>query len=464
MPDRRSLHMRHPTNRSKAALAIVAIATMILSLLPGSAWADHHANTLEVDPESQSHQAGEDATLTATFGSPLTLLNPNVDFEIETGPGDTDGNTPKSPDMTCSPLIGLLGCSVTYTSTKRGVDVVRAWIDFDNDDATNEYDNDEFPNEATDAGAGHKEPDNTDVVLVLWNQGPPARLDCDDSSFNDTEQNFSQGPGSGETYTCKVSDGGGVGMEGFAIDGENLSTTGVNDPETPGIDYNNFCVTGGNGVCQGTIPSLGKTGTADICLFVDADDDAVYDPTAAQGDPDFGEHDGGDCDGEVVAEAENNDVTDVVQITWILENVPPVTRIDRPAHLGFYPDTGLTKFNGLAKDTHSTVVKVEIALRKYRTDGRCGNWNGTAFVIGPCNFRSWVTATITGTTANNQQIWEYSLPPGTKLARTNENKGAVAKFYILLARSTDSNGIVEIAFKDGQNRNRFEICPEAGCG
>ena len=453
--------MRITRNRTGAIVAAMIVA-LCASLLPaGSALADHEPETLEVSPETQSQQSGNQVSLSASVGNPLSLLEPNIDFEIETGPGDTDGNTPKTPDMTCSILIGLLGCSVSYTAPKRGTDTIRAWIDFDASDTTNEYDNDEFPNEAP-AGAGHPEPDSTDVVQVLWNQGPAQKLDCDDSNFNDVETNFTTGPGSNEIYTCKVSDAGNIGMEGFAIDAENLSTTQVNDPEDPNVDYKNFCVTGGDGTCQGQIRSLGRNGTADICFWVDTDADDTYDPNG-------GVEDGGDCDGETVAEAENNDVTDVTQITWVNENVPPVSRIDRPAQNGVYLDTAMTRFEGQADDAHSAINRVEVALRKYLANGKCKNWNGSTFVFADCKARHWVLATIVETNPDNGTVtWHYQFPPGSKLQRSDEKNGAAAKDYVVLARAIDAAGNVERTFRDttcrvttgdpnGCNRILFEI-------
>lgn len=439
------------THRIRLVAVLAAVVALFLTLLPSPAFADHQSNTLEVNPESQTHVAGETATLSASLGSPLTLLGPNIDFEIESGPGDPDGNTPKTPDMTCSPLIGLLGCSVSYSSSKRGVDTVRAWLDEDGSDTTNEYDNDEFPNEA--AAPGHPEPDITDVVLVMWNQGPPAKIDCDDSNFDDQETNFSgTGAGSDETYTCRAFDAGGVLMADIAIDGENLSTTGVNDPENPTVDYKDFCVTGETGSCSGTIESQGKKGTTDICFWADGDRDDVYDPNAENE-----QFDGSDCDGELYNEAENNDVTDVVQITWIAETVKPISQLLRPVHNGVYLDTSLDRFTATATDAHSEVAKVEIALRRHRKDGKCAIWKGTGWSVSSCQSQFWLAATreldATGQPTDN---WTYVLPEGRRLSESTSNASGIA-FYWAFSRATDSEGNVEVALETGRNRNRFDI-------
>jgi hypothetical protein len=170
-----------------------------------------------------------------------------------------------------------------------------------------------------------------------------------------------------------------------------------------------------------------------------------------------------------VAEAENNDLTDVVQITWTPETTPPVTRVDRPLQNGTYLDTALTTFSGVARDSLSTVVKVEIALRKYLVSGKCKNWSGSMFVSADCGARTWVLATIKSTDPDTAIVnWTYDLPAGTRLARSDERNGAAARVYLLLARATDSVGNVETVFVDtnctvsnqhprGCNRITFEI-------
>jgi hypothetical protein len=454
--------MQVARTRIRIALVLAMLATLLVGVPGDAAFATHGTQTLEVEPETQSHQTGEDAELTAEASAiVINLGGPEVDFEIESGPGDKDGNTPRTPDFTCSigPLI-LNTCTITYTNSGGpGVDFIRAWYDHDNNDATVEYDNDEGREEATDPGA--IEPDITDLVSVSWTQGPAAKLDCDDSSGNDEETNPNQGPGSNETVTCKASDGTGVGMQGIEIDGENLSSDGINDPDQVGADYDNFCTTGGDGKCTGVIPANGPIGTADFCFWTDTDDDAAYDPLAENDDGSAYHPDGGDCDAEKFDEPEDNDTTDVIRITWSIERFAPTSKILRPVHNGTYQQAALRQIQGEADDVHSSVAKVEIALRLYRDNGNCGNWTGNGFRPSSCRLRIWnavaaadLVRVENATTHEVHWTWVYNL---SKTLAKSKGPGTDVLFYIVFSRATDSNGNIETRIIKGTTRNTFEI-------
>jgi hypothetical protein len=454
----------HVRNRTRIAVVLAMLATLLVGVPAGPAQATHGTQTLEVDPETQSAASGSSVTLTAQASAiVINLGGPEVDFEIESGPGDTDGNSPRTPDFTCNigPLI-FNTCSVSYTGNGHGIDFIRAWYDHDNNDATVEYDNDEGRAEETDAGA--VEPDITDLVQVNWTQGPPAKLDCDDGSAGadpaatDNEENVNSGPGSDQSYLCKASDGAGVGMEGVQIDGENLSSDGINDPDQVGADYNNFCTTGGDGTCVGVVPANGPVGTADFCFWTDINNDAAYDPLAENEDGSANHADGGDCDAEKFDEPENNDRTDVVRITWKLEKVAPISRILRPLNGASYQQNAMTQLQFDATDTHSGIAKVQFALRRHFKNGTCSSWNHAEarFKSSACNARLWVDATFQeGDPADDDDdVWLYNLPSAlTKSQGVNY----AAKFYMVLSRAIDTAGNVEVIFQTGRNRNAFEI-------
>ena len=294
--------------------------------LAGVAIANHGTRTLEVTPETDDNAVGTTHTLTATLSSAPDAGSPiEIDFEV-TGPGDPDtGDTPATPDLTCTITTGTT-CTVSFSSAVAGVSTIRGWIDHDKNNATlvGEADLAEGAVEGTTPG-DQTEPDTTDVVTKTWFAALPggAALDCDDESGNDTETNQVTGPAASETYTCTLVDTGpnpDTPIAGALIDAENLG--GANDPDDSAAagtaDMNNACTTGANGTCQITIaPIDSQAGPADICFWVDEDNDNAFDPAGV-------EQDSGEC-GEAVGATENDDTTDVVNKTWA---TPAVTSID----------------------------------------------------------------------------------------------------------------------------------------
>src|SRR5206468_6728328 len=159
---------------------------------------------------------------------------------------------------------------------------------------------------------------STDDVMITWTPGPPTQLDCGP----DDAVNPPSGPGSGRVYICEARDSdGNIAGPGVRIDVENLG--GANDPDhsdgkgaagasntTP--DWDNFCVTGTDGRCSGTIPSAGERGTALILLWLDL-------PASADGRYNISgvEADGGSCDADPIPPAPDNvNGTDIVRLTW----------------------------------------------------------------------------------------------------------------------------------------------------
>jgi Ca2+-binding RTX toxin-like protein len=159
-----------------------ALSTMFaLFAVGGTASASHVGRTLDVTPETDSTEAGSALhTLTATV-SPAASATEGIviRFEIESGPSDTDGNTPTSPDLTCNIAPSGTFCTVTFVSLTIGTDVVRSWIDHDGLASTTEEMDATEGRRATAAEGGTAtitpgavaEPDSTDVVSKTWTAG-----------------------------------------------------------------------------------------------------------------------------------------------------------------------------------------------------------------------------------------------------------------------------------------------------
>jgi Ca2+-binding RTX toxin-like protein len=182
-----------------------ALTTMVaLFAVSGVASATHGPGALDVTPETDINEAGEETHFfTATLSAPsedAIIIN----FEIESGPGDTDGNTPTSPDLTCGIGIGGLTCNTAaYAALTPGTDVVRAWINVHAADTTEDVD------EVTDPGT-FTEPDQTDVVEKNWVSGPARHVDV----APDTDTNPS---GTVHRVVATVTDAEGRPVEGVVV-------------------------------------------------------------------------------------------------------------------------------------------------------------------------------------------------------------------------------------------------------
>ena len=350
-----------------------AVAVLFALVVPfaGSAFASHP--TLDATPESQDRTAGQTATITVTGAS----ASDEIDFEIDCisnctgatytvqgvttgGAGGstsapdapTDGDqTPQaaddtrtSPEMSCVTSGPGNTCSVTYTRNNSGIDYVATWHDAaPANNATDESDPTELPNETAPGGGGAQtENDSTDVVQVNWSQVVPAnaKLDCDDDGaagdFNDPNTSDNQNApsgGAGVTYTCMVfndngagggsinngnKDGGEAGISGIPID---VELAGANDPDNQGFgvapptnataDVNNACTTGADGTCTFTVTQTeNETGATTVCAWADTDNDSEYNNNGAQAD-------GEQCDNENVGDAEGDDLSDLMMVTWV---------------------------------------------------------------------------------------------------------------------------------------------------
>lgn len=324
----------------------VALCTAFAIAVPmmGTAFAQPPAGcALDIEPETDSNPVGTTHTWTATLvdadaGGPGTCtvadiqaVNPNVEIDAEiTGPNDPDaGDTPATPDFTCTingqgatPTSCVLG---PLTGTNPGTDTIRAWVDADRNNTTTEADATEGQAEATTPGA-QTEPDRTDVATKTWfgDLAANAALNCVDESGDDTQVNPVSGAAATETYTCtvfqdadndNVQDAGEAAIQGVRIDAE---IQGANDPDDRGfgdaanttVDRNDACTTDANGQCTIQIaPTENQAGTAQICFFTDADNNNTF---ASGGSAE----NGGQCGAENAGNEGTNRRTDVVTKTW----------------------------------------------------------------------------------------------------------------------------------------------------
>ena len=356
-------------------MLFAALVVPVLAAQKAEAATTDNSCRLNVTADTASNPTGVTHTLTATIGNEnaapcVDASGYEVDFEIESGPaarvnvtGDAgvggtasdDGNTPLSPDLSCTVPFntGSDICTVTFTSDTAGAHVLRAWVDDDKNNATFDADATEGQNPGTAVPAGgsaddgatgtgtpgdRTEQDDTDVVSKTWFGTLPANtvLDCS----LELATNPNTGAGSAEDYTCQLYNNAGtpgtltddttLALAGVTVDGENNGT--ANDPDDLAFagggnataDYNNFCTTAADGSCTGTVAaSEAQAGAVLLCFWADNDGDNVF---AIGGT----ENDGANCDdgndntpvtttpsrvGD--ANSDRDDITDVTQKTWV---------------------------------------------------------------------------------------------------------------------------------------------------
>ena len=294
----------------RSLVFVSAIVLLVLGVGPlsGMALATHPAGTcLDVEPETASNQVGETHQLTATLRAlsgqnctgAATAAGGNIDVNFEiTGPNDPDnGDTPATPDLSCTLHNNDTVCDVSYQGSAAGTDTIVGWIDHDADNVL-------------DAG------DPQDSVTKTWNAVVAGiSIDCDDESGNDTETNPA---GQSETYTCTVTQPDGADADtardpvaNTPVDLENM--TGANDPDNSSAagtpDFNNACTTNAAGTCQVVVAAAeNETGTANLCFWADTDGDAIFAPTGAGAD-------GGGCSTEAPG-TEDLNLVDLATKIW----------------------------------------------------------------------------------------------------------------------------------------------------
>ena len=374
---------------------------------------------LDVEPETDTNPDGTTHTFTVNFtdqfGDPIDLSEAQlIDFEIISGP---NANTqPGFRDFECpsnSPTQGGT-CTASYTDAvgfdaNNATDTICAWISNDGDD--DQYDPNgsaddggdcdaETPNETeqgTDPNAqpipGDEGNDQTDVVQKTWEARRATFLDVDpetDSNPNGTQHFF--------TVNFTDQTGAPINLsEGQLIDFEIIS--GPNEGLQPGFrDFE----------CPSNDPTQGGTCTASyqdgqafdettstdtICAWISNDgDDDIYDPNGAP-------EDGGDCDAETRDETEQgvdhngnnipgdegNDITDVVQKTWLEVHTLSVTVATADGATGSVTGNGI---DCPGDCTEGYVEGTEVTLTAHAADGSgfsgwsgaCTNWSGECVV------------------------------------------------------------------------------------
>jgi hypothetical protein len=275
--------------RRRAAVAAAVLVAVIAALATNARATPPSGQqagqlTLEIAPGGGPQPAGGTQTLQAEVTQPNGdgADGVEVDFEVTQGPGDTDGDTPQSPDMSCTTAGAAkkkaATCTVTYRqpSNAGGSDAVRAWIDADGADSTVEADLGEGENQTapgpgacapnTKGEGDTPEPDGTDCVEKRWKARVPTVL-------NVQPETSSGPPGTTTWLYANVLD-----QFGGAFRGTGTGTTvrfellagSANDPGD-GTDFASpdlgSCDTGTTGGCS--IPFTASTPGVDrICAYL----------------------------------------------------------------------------------------------------------------------------------------------------------------------------------------------------
>jgi hypothetical protein len=139
------------------------------------------------------------------------------------------------------------------------------------------------------------------------------------------------------------------------------------------------------------------------------------------------------------------------------ETLPPVTKFHHPKNRWTYSrsDYRIREMHVFARDEgEADVVKVEMALRKKKTDGTCTWWNEQTrrWNQGGCSDRRWMTMSLLGPwTPTWPWLYEEDFP------RLSPSIGTTVRNYTAWSRATDGAGNVETTFTKGRNFNTFEV-------
>jgi len=250
-----SRRARRPVARALAG------AGLLLVLVPGlgrPASGDTNPSppvnqTLEVSPEISTAVTGDpNVSLTARLYPQTPPPNDTViSFEVENGPIDHDGDTPETPDYSCTIFATVNSandppqCTVPLEpALVPGTSLIRAWIDSNLNASVVEADLSEgrLSSRATDCPPGTNdrsvadgtcqqgteqpgavaEPDNTDVVQVNFVPRPDL-LDCAPQQATDVSDTVIVLPSAGVPFSCTVTNTAGSPVPNPVVDGENGS-------------------------------------------------------------------------------------------------------------------------------------------------------------------------------------------------------------------------------------------------
>jgi hypothetical protein len=140
------------------------------------------------------------------------------------------------------------------------------------------------------------------------------------------------------------------------------------------------------------------------------------------------------------------------------ESIAPETKFHHPRDGWRYSrgDYRIREMHAFARDrpVADDVAKVEMALRKKKTDGSCRWWNDQTrrWDPGNCTDKHWVTMSFLGPYSPTWPLlYEEDFP------RLSPSIGTTVRNYTAWSRATDGAGNVETTFTKGRNFNTFEV-------
>jgi hypothetical protein len=134
---------------SRVLTLFCSLALVVVSLpMGGTAGASHADRTLDLTPEGHNNPVNDRRNVIATLSVPPDTASGPITIHFEmTGDGDSgpsgpgsgiegsvntpDGNTPETPDRTCTIEVEATECRVYYRSPVLGFGQIRGWIDHD---------------------------------------------------------------------------------------------------------------------------------------------------------------------------------------------------------------------------------------------------------------------------------------------------------------------------------------------
>jgi Ca2+-binding RTX toxin-like protein len=253
-------------------------------------WAVTTPTGIDVEPETATNGVGSSHVVTATLfdsnGSQVaSTTTVNLEF-FQGSAADTDGNTPASPDRTCS-TGGAVSCSITYTSSALGTDLMCVWFGnaptmsgSTNGSCANESRNDQGDNAGT-VDSPNPSDDRIDVVEKTWTTAA--------GSLRLTPAEDTNAPGTQHVLTATVRNTSNQTIAGVAVawtlsgQGSFVSqqnTTDANGVATATISSSakgNTTVTATASPCSGTCTdtAVKHWGPDDCTVFGTAGDDTL---------------------------------------------------------------------------------------------------------------------------------------------------------------------------------------------
>jgi hypothetical protein len=138
------------------------------------------------------------------------------------------------------------------------------------------------------------------------------------------------------------------------------------------------------------------------------------------------------------------------------EGVAPSSKLHHPRHKWRYPfnDYRIREIHVFTKDDlgGSGVVKVELALQRRMTNGKCAWWNGKRFRGGDCTQKVW----------RQMKVYEPGAFYYYRMKAIGSSVGTRVRNYTAYARAIDGAGNVENLLQARRNRNTFEIKQRTG--